>query len=91
MDDSKRKWYLPDEEIHGAPPEEAQPFQGDPRPLEALWYLPKSERGSQPQDSKPVKPKYHEFEHFEKGQAPKKPQRHDRKTQLPHSAAEHGD
>ena len=64
-DDSKRKWYLPDEEIHGAPKREAQPLQQDPRLLEELWYMPRSEKGSQSKESKPEKPKYHEFERFE--------------------------
>ena len=65
-EDSKRKWYLPDEGIHGAPKPDAAPLQDNPRLLEEeLWYLPKSEKGSQQKESKPAKPKYHEFERFE--------------------------
>ena len=56
-EDAKRKWYLPDEAIHGAPKPDTQPLQEDPRLLEEeLWYLPKSEKGSQQKESKPATP-----------------------------------
>ena len=65
-EDSRRKWYLPDEGIHGASKPDAQPLQEDPSLLEEdLWYLPKSEKGSQQKESKSVKPKSQEFERFE--------------------------
>ena len=89
--DSRRPWYLPDEGIHGAPVEDTQPPQRDPGRLEELWYLPRSEKGTPPKDSKPAEPKLQESRPTERAQEPKAPQRHGRKTQLPHGVGEHGD
>ena len=58
----KHKWYLPEEKIHGAPVQELSPLKDDPRLLEELWYITKSDKGASQKASKPTKPTYHEFD-----------------------------